>query len=298
MDMARNAILAALAAFLPVLAVAQTAPAHLEFEVASIRPAPPIEGKVDIGMHIDGAQVRFSFLSLREYARIAWQLKDFQVVGPDWVSSDRYNIVAKIPPGSSQDQIHEMLKNLLVDRFKMTFHNEKREFPVYALIQTKAGIKLKETPPDSSTDGADATPKPGLNISASGSAAGVFVDLGGGSYYTFADNHLIGHKLTMERVADVMSRYLDKPIIDLTGLSPTTLYEINLEITHDDYMIMLIRAALKSGVSLPPQAAQMAEATPESLFSAMEAAGLKLDSRKAPVDALVIDRADKTPTEN
>jgi uncharacterized protein (TIGR03435 family) len=61
---------------------------------------------------------------------------------------------------------------------------------------------------------------------------------------------------------------------------------------------MLIRAALKSGVSLPPQAAQMAEGTPESLFSAMEAAGLKLDSRKAPLDAMVIDRADKTPTEN
>src|SRR5215831_5017721 len=126
MDMARNAILAALTAFLPVLAVAQTAPAHLEFEVASIRPSPPMEGKVDIGMHIDGAQVRFNFLSVREFARIAWQLKDFQVVGPDWASSDRFNIVAKVPPGSTQDQIHEMMQNLLIDRFKMTYHREKR----------------------------------------------------------------------------------------------------------------------------------------------------------------------------
>jgi len=296
MKMLRTPVIAAVAAFLPVLAVAQTAPSHLEYEVASIRPAPPMDASVKIGMHTDGAQVHFEFLSVRDCMRIAWQVKDFQIIGPDWIASDRFDITAKLPAGTfTDDQRREMLQNLLMDRFKISFHRDKKEFAVYALVLGKGGLKMKETAPDAQTD---AAPAKGINVNASGSAAGVFVDLGQGSYYTFADNKLVGHKLTMPRIADTLAAYMDKPVVDMTGLPDTKNYDFSLDITSDDYRVMLIRSAIKAGVSLPPQALALADGSIDSLYSSLDAAGLKMDPRKAPLDVMVIDHADKTPTDN
>ncbi len=165
--------------------------------------------------------------------------------------------MAKLPAGASQDQVRGMLQKLLLDRFRMSVHPEKRDFPVYAMTLGKGGLKLKETAPDAGEPDGDA-PRSSLDAKATGSAAGVFADLGNGAYFTFADNHLIGHKLPMWRVADLLSNFMDKPVIDMTGLSSTTNYDLSLEITADDYRTMQIRAALKSGISLPPEAAQMA----------------------------------------
>jgi uncharacterized protein (TIGR03435 family) len=301
MEMHRTVVISALAACLPLLVNAQTSPqtkpAHLEFEVASIRPAPPIDASVKIGMHTDGAQVRFDQLSLRDCMRIAWQVKDYQVVGPDWVSSDRFNIMAKVPAGgATPEQIRTMLQNLLMDRFKMAFHNDKKEFAVYALVPAKSGLKLTETAPDATTD-APAKPA-GIAVNASGSAAGVFVDLGNGSYYSFADNKLVGHKLTLPRMAETLAQYMDKPVVDMTALPDTKFYDFSLPVTADDYRVMLIRTAIRAGVSLPPQAAALADGSIDSFYSALEAVGLKLDPRKAALDVMVIDHADKTPTDN
>jgi uncharacterized protein (TIGR03435 family) len=101
----------------------------------------------------------------------------------------------------------------------------------------------------------------------------------------------------MWRVADLLSNFMDKPVIDLTGLDRTMNYDLSFEITGDDYRTMQMRAAMKSGISLPPEAAQMADLPTDSLSAAIEGAGLKLESRKAPQDVIVIDHADKTPTE-
>ena len=300
MEMTRTAVIAAVAALLPLLpnlAIAQTKP-RLEFEVASIRPAAPMDASVKIGMHIDGSQVRFTDLSVRDCMRLAWQVKDYQIVGPEWVASDRWDITAKIPAGANSDQVPEMLQNLLADRFKITFHHDSKEFAVYALIAAKGGIKLKETAPDPNGPSDTAAPKSNLNVNASGSAAGVFVDLGQGRYYSFADNKLVGHKLTMALIADTLSRYMDKPVVDMTGAPENTPYDLTFEISADDYRTMLIRTAIRNGVTLPPGAERLADLPTDTLTAAMEAAGLKLDSRKAPQDVMVIDHADKTPTEN
>lgn len=296
MEMTRTALLAALAAVLPALVPAQAASPRLEFEVASIRPAAPMDASVKIGMHIDGSQVRFTDLSVRDCMRIAWQVKDYQVVGPEWIATDRFDIVAKLPAGANSDQVQEMLQNLLTDRFKITFHHDTKEFAVYALVPAKSGIKLKETAPDATTD--SAAPKSNLNVTASGSAAGVFVDLGQGAWYSFADNKLTGHKLNMTRIADTLSRYMDKPVVDMTGAPVNTNYDFSFEISADDYRTMLIRTALRNGVTLPPGAEKLADAPTDTLSAAMEASGLRLESRKAPQDVMVIDHADKTPGDN
>jgi uncharacterized protein (TIGR03435 family) len=94
-----------------------------------------------------------------------------------------------------------------------------------------------------------------------------------------------------------MARFTDRPVVDMTALKGH--YDFALELSPEDFGAMGIRAAIAAGVALPPQALQAAEAASgDSLFNAVEKLGLKLESRKAPVEVLVIDHAEKTPTEN
>src|ERR1700744_3473644 len=101
-------LFAAVITLVPAFAVAQqvqTKPSGAEFEVASIRSSQKLDQSVKIGVHTDGSMVRFDYLSLRDCMRIAWNVKDFQIIGPDWIASDRFIISAKVPEGgANQDQ--------------------------------------------------------------------------------------------------------------------------------------------------------------------------------------------------
>ena len=120
-----------------------------EFEVASIRATDQSNPQqVSVGVHVDGAQVNITYFSLKDYIRVAYRLKDYQVLGPDFIASDRFDIAAKLPAGASRDQVPEMLKSLLEERFHIQSHMDTKEFPVYALIEAKGGFKLKEIPQD------------------------------------------------------------------------------------------------------------------------------------------------------
>jgi uncharacterized protein (TIGR03435 family) len=125
-----------------------------QFEVASIRPsAPPgAGGKVDVGLHLDGAQVRFISFSLRDLLAAAYRTKATMVFGPDWTASARFDVSATLPAGSTPAQLPEMLQALLAERFQMKLHKEKKEFPVYVLLPGKGSLKLKESPPDPDAD--------------------------------------------------------------------------------------------------------------------------------------------------
>ena len=100
------------------------------FEVASIHPLPAQTSNVYFGQRIDGSQARFT-ISLKECVSRAYGLKSYQIVGPDWLPSDKFEIVAKLPDGSTASQIPEMLQVLLDERFHLKMHRESREFPVY-----------------------------------------------------------------------------------------------------------------------------------------------------------------------
>src|SRR5215471_17539270 len=91
--------------------LAQSAPPRPEFEVASVKPSvqAPTGTQVHVGVQIDGAQVHCTYLSLKDYIRIAYQVKEFQINGPDWIPSERFDIHAKLPEGG-RDQLREMLK--------------------------------------------------------------------------------------------------------------------------------------------------------------------------------------------
>lgn len=277
-------------------ALAQAPPAKLEFEVASVKTGEPITAgttQVDIGMHIDGAQVRFNSLALRDLLRWAYKVKTYQIEGPDWMVSERYEIAAKLPAGATRDQVPEMLQNLLKDRFQMVMHMTKKDFPVLGLVVAKGGLKMKQSPPDADDD----APSAPTNIAASGSAAGVSVSFGKNAYYTFADNKFEIKHLTMAQVADSLARYEQDPVIDMTE-SPGR-YDFTLPLTADDYQGMLIRAAVSAGVQLPAAALQFAQMNNgDSLGASLESVGLKLERRRAPLDVVVVDKALRVPTAN
>jgi uncharacterized protein (TIGR03435 family) len=181
-----------------------------QFEVASIRPsAQEPGGQVNVGVHIDGAQVRVVSLSLRDYLAIAYRTKGNMISGPDWTGSERFNISATLPAGSNAAQLPEMFQALLADRFQVKLHKEQKEFPVYALVVGKGSLKLKETPPDSDPDNEE--PKGIVDATGGGSAAGVSVNLGHGSSWSFVPNRFEAKKLTMEQFAASLERFASAP---------------------------------------------------------------------------------------
>jgi uncharacterized protein (TIGR03435 family) len=275
----------------------QADPPMAEFEVASVRPSAPFNGQqVDAGVHIDGAQYHSKFLTLRDYIYIAYKVKMYQVVGPDWIASERFDISAKIPTGASRDKVLEMLQSLLASRFGLKLHRDHKEFPVYALVVTKGGSKLKETPPDPEAAKAGES-RASVDVKASGGPQGTTVDYGNGSYISFGGNQLEARKVDMSHAAEMLGRYLDRPVVDQTGLKAT--YDFKLALTPEDYRAMLIRSAVAAGITLPNEALRLLDnATDDSLHSALAAIGLKLEPRKAPLEVLVIDHVEKTPTEN
>src|SRR5262245_16272468 len=96
-----------------------------EFEVASIRAVgdrPPEQ--VTVGLHIDGSQVRVTYLSLKDYIGMAYRTRPNQIIGPDWLGSQRFDVAGKLPDGTAQSDVLEMLQNLLADRFQLKFHKE------------------------------------------------------------------------------------------------------------------------------------------------------------------------------
>jgi uncharacterized protein (TIGR03435 family) len=276
---------------------AQTAPKRMQFEVASVKPSPPIDQSVKIGVHLDGSRIFCTALSLKDYLRMAYDVKDFQIQAPEWMASLRYDIAATLPAGAPASGVREMIQSLLADRFHLAFHRESKEFAVYGLVVGKDGAKLKESKIDPDTLTADAS-KPVVNVAVSGGRGGMNLNLGNGSAFAFGNNKIEGTKLTMLAFADTIARFVDRPVVDMTNLKGN--YDFTIEITPEDFHGMTIRSAIAAGVSLPPEVVKQAleGGAGDSFFSAIQTLGLRLDRRKAPLEVLVIDRADKDPTDN
>jgi uncharacterized protein (TIGR03435 family) len=278
---------------------AQPAKPRLEFEVASIKPCPPYDAmsgaKVSVGMRVDGAQVHYSFLSLKDLIRQGYKLKLHQILGPDWIASERWNIDATLPAGATTKDVPEMLQSLIEERFQMKYHHESKEFPVYGLVQVKGGAKLKESPPDETPAGEPS--KAAVDMQATGGPQGTSVNLGNGSTYFFGDNKLEAKKLQMVQFAEILGRFVERPVVDMTELPGK--YDFLLKFSDDDYRTMLIRSAIAAGINLPPEALKMIEGTTDDpLMAPLATVGLKLEKRKAPLDVMVIDSVSRTPAQN
>jgi uncharacterized protein (TIGR03435 family) len=254
-----------------LLLAASVAVAQPSFEVASVKPSAPIvskEGKERVGLTVSGSRVEFNYTSLAELVRIAYRVKPYQVTGPGSTISDHFDVQAKMPEGTTQEQMPEMLKALLAERFKLTLHREQKEHAIYALVVGKNGFKLQETEP------AVGPATTGWTKSESGSAM------------------RLDRKMTLTALADLLGRFADRPVIDMTERKGT--YQIALEVPFDD----LMRAKTAAEGAARGGSDSASDPGDFPLFSAAQKLGLKVEPRKAPMEVLVIDHADKLPAAN
>jgi uncharacterized protein (TIGR03435 family) len=273
-------------------ASAQSPAARPEFEVASVKASPPTPPQqVEVGVHIDGAQFHITYFTLKDYIRIAYRVKLEQVSGPEWMSSERYDVSAKIPDGAARDKVPEMLQALLEERFGLKAHREQKEFAVYALSVANGGARLKESVVDPAVAGG------AVNGGGSGSANGVTVNTGRGGYFSLANNRVEARTISMPDFAETLSRFMDKPVVDMTSLPGT--YDMTIELTPEDYRALLIQAGVKNGVTLPPEVLRLMEgATFDSLMAGLRSFGIRFDPRRAPMEVVVVDQVNKTPGAN
>jgi uncharacterized protein (TIGR03435 family) len=172
----------------------------------------------------------------------------YSLTGPDWLGDDKFDIAAKQPGGAAQDQMRAMLRSLLAERFGLVAHFESKSLSGYALIPGKKPPTLHEKP---------------ANV-------GVNTHSGGG--------RLNATNVSMADLAGLLSRQLDQPVQDQTGLSGVC--DVSLEWSPDGQT-------------------DAAAGHASSIFTAIqEQLGLKLQPQKITVDVLVIDHIERVPTEN
>lgn len=298
------------------LAFGQAPAASLTFEVASIKPAETITpamvaaGKLHVGMSVDAARVDIGYLSLGELIPMAFKVKPYQVSGPDWLRVQRFDILAKMPEGATKDDVPVMLKALLEERFQMKARIERRDNPVYALMVGKDGPKLKDALPDADVPAADAAG--GINIGAGGSQVRINAGRGGATVVSAQGGttrispgpdgtmHMEISKMSMAQFADLLTTFVDRPVVDMTELKGN--YQVAVDLTLD----VLVNLARAAGVVAPGLGARGEPGRPadasdpggSSVFASVQQLGLRLESRRAPVEFVVIDHVEKMPTEN
>jgi uncharacterized protein (TIGR03435 family) len=302
---------------MPAFSQAPAAP-H-SFEVASIKPAEQItpamiaSGRLRVGMSVEGARLNIGYMSLAELIPMAFKVKPYQVSGPEWMRVQRFDILANLPEGATKEQVPEMLRALLEERFQLKAHLEKRDSGVYALVVNKGGHRLKESPTDSDAPPADAaaggfTVGAGANqvrINAGRGGATVVSGQGGTTRVTPGPDgqmRMEMSKVTMPAFAEMLTPLVDRPVVDMTELNGN--YQVALDLSIDT----LLNVARTAGIGFPALSArgggdagrpvEASDPSGNSVFASVQQLGLRLESRRAPVEFVVVDHVEKMPTEN
>src|SRR5437588_379179 len=122
----------------------QPAAAQVKFEVASVKRVDGGGPPGDIPRNLETSPGHFTMrnVPLRMALEWAYDLKDYEISGPDWIKVEqRYDIIAKAAGPASEEQMRQMLQALLVERFQMKVHREKKDMPVYVLLPGKDAAK-------------------------------------------------------------------------------------------------------------------------------------------------------------
>lgn len=240
------------------------ASAKPEFTVATIKPSRPDAPRGGYGFR--GQDVTTTNVTVNWMIKLAYNVHARQIEGgPAWLDSAKYDTVGRpdTPGQPSRDQMKLMIQKLLTDRFQLKFHIEKKELPVYALVVLKTGPKI-------AVSDADPNAFPGIGFA---QGPGVL--------------SLIGRNTTLDGMVNgLQSNILDKPVVNQTGL--TGRYDFTLKFTPDATQIANFGA-------LPP--ADPGDAPPDIFTAFQQQLGLKLESTKAFVDVMVIEKIER-PSEN
>jgi uncharacterized protein (TIGR03435 family) len=275
-----------------------------EFDVASLKAVSAAENgpsKISGGPGTsDPGRVSYSRVTLATLIARAYGVADDQVIGPASLSSDRYTLLATLPPASTVDQLRLMLQHLLSERMGMNVHHESREYGGYQLVISKKGVNaknlkraadtldqqdnaaLRENP----TGGAPA-PMPALALDRDGcpvikaDGAQMGARWGTEACSRFQHFSMAEFGKTLGGIIQITDGIYGKPVrlMDRTGLDGV--YDFTLTFTF-------IPFGLKN---IDPSGPTLYEALEQQI-------GLKLEQVKEPLDTIVVDRIDKVPNEN
>lgn len=177
-------------AVLSSAALACVAASAQAFAVASIRPsAAEVKFEHDGKTETTPGTLRMQDVTVSTCIKWAYGVQDRQISGPEWLQSQHYDIVAKADAPATEDQMKLMLRTLLADRFKLSFHRQSKELKSYAMTVAKGGHKLHESAGDA---------KPSRQNSAIGTTV---------------------KATTLKEFGDFLSGPLQTPVVDMTGLS-------------------------------------------------------------------------------
>lgn len=269
----------------------------LSFDAASIKPViqPPISNVRTGGPGTKNpSRIHYPYITLRTLLIDAYDVQNYQIVGAGWLDTERYELNATMPPDTSKDLMRTMLQNLLFERFKLAVHRETKDLPMYTLVVSKNGPTLKESVTSTTEpDGVDAvSPQQHPRIGADGfpalpelqGRAGVFI------LNTSSRIRAIFQDQSIQELAKFLASRLRRPVDDATGLTP-----------RYDFILTFNREGLVGPTPPSPSAegslAETSLDTPD-IFDAVKSLGLKLEPRRGPVELIIIDHAEKRPTEN
>jgi len=227
------------------------------FEVAAIRLNDDTGPMMIIGPGMRNGRLNGGKVTLRQLLAVAYGMAEPRIIGPSWLDKNRFDITAKAPDGVADSQLEPMLQALLKDRFALATHQETRPMPVYYLVVAPGGVKMPLYPaPDKGPE------HPGDDASVRGFP-------------------MMRGALPMSQLADSMSRLVDRPVIDKTGLIGR-------------YSFFLSFAPIS-----PQSGEKTSEFAPPDFFTAVQKQlGLKLEPAKDNVTVVVVDHMEQLPTEN
>jgi uncharacterized protein (TIGR03435 family) len=278
-------------ALIPAFSFCLAQEAKPEFEVVSIRPGSDKPVVVN-GMAIVGAmqggpgssdpeRLTGNSVALRDLVLRAYGVNLHQLSGPGWIETTRYDVNAKIPPGTTRDEFKLMLQGMLEDRFKLKLHHETRDVRAYNLVVAKGGLKLRDFV---STDACSAGNRPVGGTCREGAVYQSGIMKSAGTERSLLSLSPPGPSRIISGSAtqlSVLARMLEPAlggsiVADKTGL--TDKFNLRFEFASPTF-------TGQDDTPLP------------TLFMALEDAGLKLESVRTSLDVLVIDHIER-PSEN
>ena len=224
-------------------------------------------------MDANAGMVRYNNITLRDCIRAAYGLRDFQIQGPAWIADARYEISARLGD-NGKEKVPEMLQTLLEERFHLKLRRDTKEQAVYALVIAPDGHKLK--PADAiaagrlaTALGPDGNPRPAMTYQ-----------------MTESGITLRAPAATVATVVDFLSRWMERPVVGLTGLPGQ--FELTLPFVPE---------IISPNSAMRPEAGKFSEPGP-TLFDSVKQYGLRLEPRRMPLEMLTILEADRVPVEN
>jgi uncharacterized protein (TIGR03435 family) len=257
---------------------------------------------------MDPGRIHYPAIRLKDLVINAYSVKDFQIVGPNWLSDDettRFTIDATMPPDTTKEQLRVMLQSLLTDRFKLRIHRETRDLPKYSLVVSRNGPMTKESAEAPvQTGDAPSAPRGGRptgKYDAFGFPISQYPPEGGiGSYLINGRGRISGERVSMHHLVNVLAKdVFEIPVTDETGLKLK--YDFSLYFSRPLPDVPLDSELAREMAQAIPWVANVAEGSeplPDIFAAVQSQLGLKLERTKGPVEVIVIDQIERKPTEN